>query len=323
MKDHSASVTQAIAAAAVVVVALLAQASVADAQSAISVSPSSAPQGGTITVSGNVPVSGNAPCAAGDAAQLTSSSDLFPPDGFGPQVARDATGNFQTQYVIPATTPAGNYSIGVRCGGGNVGITASLQVTGVPRPASRHWLEHDRPTRLRGHCRNAPRSASHPRTKATDDCQLICMRVFRIAVPSVRHAEARVFYEQVLGMPADDTVPSRLYFHCGDVIVALIDWTDRGAGGRVPRHARRPVLRDERTRRGLRAGRRCRRVDHVTDRDQSLGRALLLLPRPRRQPALFRGRHDAVPRPWCPMVLSSHRRTGWHYPYKVDGRGRD
>ena len=57
------------------------------------------------------------------------------------------------------------------------------------------------------------------------------MRVFRIAVPSVRHAEARVFYERVLGMPADDTVPSRLYFHCGDVIVALIDWTveERGA----------------------------------------------------------------------------------------------
>ena len=138
MKDHSAAVTQAIAAAAVVVVALLAQASVADAQSAISVSPSSAPQGGTITISGNVPVSGNAPCAAGDAAQLTSSSDLFPPDGFGPQAARDATGNFQTQYVIPATTPAGNYSIGVRCGGGNVGITASLQVTGSrgPLPAT-------------------------------------------------------------------------------------------------------------------------------------------------------------------------------------------
>jgi uncharacterized glyoxalase superfamily protein PhnB len=57
------------------------------------------------------------------------------------------------------------------------------------------------------------------------------VRVFRIAVPSVRHAEARAFYEHVLGMPADDTVPSRLYFHCGDVIVALIDWTieERGA----------------------------------------------------------------------------------------------
>lgn len=49
--------------------------------------------------------------------------------------------------------------------------------------------------------------------------------MFRIAIPSTQHAKARSFYEQVLGMPADDTVPSRLYFHCGDVIVALVDWT--------------------------------------------------------------------------------------------------
>jgi len=51
------------------------------------------------------------------------------------------------------------------------------------------------------------------------------VRIFRIAIPSTRHSEARAFYEQLLDMPADDTVPSRLYFHCGDVIVALIDWT--------------------------------------------------------------------------------------------------
>jgi len=56
------------------------------------------------------------------------------------------------------------------------------------------------------------------------------MRVFRIAIPSLRHDEARAFYEHVLGMPADDTVPSRLYFHCGDVIVALIDWTVEARG---------------------------------------------------------------------------------------------
>jgi uncharacterized glyoxalase superfamily protein PhnB len=43
--------------------------------------------------------------------------------------------------------------------------------------------------------------------------------------------KGRLFYEQVLGMGADDTVPTRLYFHCGDVIVALIDWSaeDRGS----------------------------------------------------------------------------------------------
>jgi catechol 2,3-dioxygenase-like lactoylglutathione lyase family enzyme len=56
------------------------------------------------------------------------------------------------------------------------------------------------------------------------------MRVFRIAVPTQQHDAARSFYESVLGMPADDTVPSRLYFHCGDVILALIDWTVEGYG---------------------------------------------------------------------------------------------
>ena len=60
------------------------------------------------------------------------------------------------------------------------------------------------------------------------------MRIFRMALPASRLADSRAFYEQVLGMAADDTVPSRLYFHCGDVIMALIDWTVEGRG---PFHA--------------------------------------------------------------------------------------
>lgn len=35
----------------------------------------------------------------------------------------------------------------------------------------------------------------------------------------------RSFYEQLLGIEADDTVPSRVYFHCGDVILAIVDWS--------------------------------------------------------------------------------------------------
>lgn len=50
------------------------------------------------------------------------------------------------------------------------------------------------------------------------------MRVFRIAVPATDIARSRGFYEALLGTEADDTVPSRIYFHCGEVIVALIDW---------------------------------------------------------------------------------------------------
>ena len=50
------------------------------------------------------------------------------------------------------------------------------------------------------------------------------MRVFRIAIPASQIDLSRLFYESVLALDADDTVPSRLYFHCGDVIMALIDW---------------------------------------------------------------------------------------------------
>lgn len=50
------------------------------------------------------------------------------------------------------------------------------------------------------------------------------MRVFRIAIPVSDISVSRGFYERLLGIDADDTVPSRIYFHCGDVILAIIDW---------------------------------------------------------------------------------------------------
>ena len=49
------------------------------------------------------------------------------------------------------------------------------------------------------------------------------MRVFRSAIPASNIDRSRTFYERVLGVAADDTVPTRVYFHCGDVIVAVID----------------------------------------------------------------------------------------------------
>jgi len=50
------------------------------------------------------------------------------------------------------------------------------------------------------------------------------MRIFRVAVPATDIDRSRRFYEQLLGVDADDTVPSRLYFHCEDVILAVVDW---------------------------------------------------------------------------------------------------
>ncbi len=60
------------------------------------------------------------------------------------------------------------------------------------------------------------------------------IRVFRIAIPASRIDTSHAFYEALLGIQVDDTVPSRLYFHCGDVILALIDWTVEGRNGLRP-----------------------------------------------------------------------------------------
>jgi predicted enzyme related to lactoylglutathione lyase len=59
-------------------------------------------------------------------------------------------------------------------------------------------------------------------------------RIFRIAIPASRIDTSREFYETVLGMEVDNTVPSRLYFHCGDVVLALIDWTIEGRSSLHP-----------------------------------------------------------------------------------------
>jgi predicted enzyme related to lactoylglutathione lyase len=56
------------------------------------------------------------------------------------------------------------------------------------------------------------------------------MRIFRIAIPAAQIERSRIFYEALLALAADDTVPSRLYFHCDGVIMTLIDWTVEGRG---------------------------------------------------------------------------------------------
>src|SRR4029079_9918342 len=35
-------------------------------------------------------------------------------------------------YTVPTSPPAGSYDVGLRCGGGNVGVAASLTVTAIP-----------------------------------------------------------------------------------------------------------------------------------------------------------------------------------------------
>ncbi|MBT8224893.1 MAG: class F sortase [Dactylosporangium sp.] len=100
----------------------------AAAASTISVSPSTVTVGGPVVISGTIPTSGEPSCPQDDVAILTSDPALFPPDGFGPRATRDATGAFQISYTVPVSTPPGTYPIGMRCGGGNVGVHTELEV---------------------------------------------------------------------------------------------------------------------------------------------------------------------------------------------------
>lgn len=95
----------------------------------IGVSPSTVPPGGVVRISGSVSVQN---CPSSDAATITGEAALFPPDGFGPNAARDSNGDFAVDYTVPVSTPPGTYDVGVRCGGGNVGVSAALTVSAGP-----------------------------------------------------------------------------------------------------------------------------------------------------------------------------------------------
>ncbi|MDQ6945142.1 MAG: hypothetical protein M3256_02475 [Actinomycetota bacterium] len=95
----------------------------------ITVSPASVKPGDAVTISGVIPTTGTMSCLAGDAVRLTSTSALFPPDGFGPNLPRDASGAFHTSYTVSSATAPAKYSIGMRCGGGTIGVGATLQVS--------------------------------------------------------------------------------------------------------------------------------------------------------------------------------------------------
>jgi hypothetical protein len=103
-------------------------AAIVQAQARLSVRPHKVHPGGHVLITGLIPTSGPQSCPAGDQAIPTSSAALFPPDGFGPAAPRSSSGRFRIRYAVPSSTPPGTYLIGVRCGGGNVGVSATLRV---------------------------------------------------------------------------------------------------------------------------------------------------------------------------------------------------
>jgi hypothetical protein len=125
-----------VAASALLVITVLAAPAGAAAAS-ITVSPTAVAAGGTVTISGSIPTTGTPSCDVSAQVTLISTEALFPQGGFGPTAPRDANGAFTITYVVPTSTPAGTYDIGMRCGGGLVGPSAALQVTAAAAPAVR------------------------------------------------------------------------------------------------------------------------------------------------------------------------------------------
>ena len=108
----------------------------------VAVSPSTAPAGDAVVISGTIPTIGSTACPLGDKAILISTSGLFPPNGSGPPADRTTGGAFSIRYTVPNSTPASDYLVGVRCGGDDAGVHATLRVidqvtrfaTSAPQP---------------------------------------------------------------------------------------------------------------------------------------------------------------------------------------------
>jgi hypothetical protein len=116
-------------------VGMLAPAATASAApTTLRVSPSSVTAGDTVVVSGSV---GPAPAGSACASSLMLLSRAFvPTDEFAGVPALTAAvkpdGTFTATTRIPRSTPAGTYTISGRCGGGNLGVSATLTVRDVP-----------------------------------------------------------------------------------------------------------------------------------------------------------------------------------------------
>jgi hypothetical protein len=101
---------------------------------ALRVNPSSITAGDTVVVSGSV---GPAPAGSACATSVMLLSRAFVhTDEFAGVPAVVAAvkpgGAFSATTRIPGSTPPGTYTISGRCGGGNLGVSATLTVRGVP-----------------------------------------------------------------------------------------------------------------------------------------------------------------------------------------------
>ena len=108
---------------------------VAATSASIQVSPASQQAGGSVRVTGTCEA--NTSGFALSHAFLHDSTHDFAGVGAAP-FTTNATGSFAVTAQIPGSTPAGTYTVSARCGGGNIGVTASLVVTAAAMTPPSH-----------------------------------------------------------------------------------------------------------------------------------------------------------------------------------------
>jgi len=115
--------------AVLAVLAFAAPAAVAATKASVKVSPATVKAGKTVRVYGSVGTG----CAKGDAVTLYSKAFKGSKHEFAgiPAVfaKQDKHHNFSIHVAIEKTVKKGSYTIGGRCGGGNLGSAATLKVS--------------------------------------------------------------------------------------------------------------------------------------------------------------------------------------------------
>ena len=101
----------------------------------INVSPSTVAPGGNVRLSGDILADGVPGCDV--TGTVTLISDAFA--GLGEfagvgavDLPLDSTGHFDSTVTLSASVGAGTYEIGGRCGGGNIGVSATIVVRTLP-----------------------------------------------------------------------------------------------------------------------------------------------------------------------------------------------
>jgi hypothetical protein len=121
---------------AVVLLAALSVASSTAVAASIVVSPTTAAPGGNVRLSGDVLAPDGTPgCSV--PGTVTLISDAFVGIGEFAGVGAvtlpvDATAHFDRTVRLSATVAEGTYEIGGRCGGGNLGVAATLEILKLP-----------------------------------------------------------------------------------------------------------------------------------------------------------------------------------------------